>query len=238
MEQLPVMYWLPKMHKTPTGFRFIIASPVCSIKPLSKDITAIFKLFYKKVERYHTKGRLWSGIKKFWTIENSSSLINAISKINIRKSAKRMSTFDFSTLYTKIPHDKLLNVLFEITDFAFKGGTRNYVAVYNSGAYWSTSKNSNGRCYSMYQIKSSLQYLLDNCYFQVGSSIFRQIIGIPMGSDPAPFFANLFLFHYESMWLKSIKNREYGKARIFGNVFRFIDDLIAINDGGEFENNF
>ena len=110
--------------------------------------------------------------------------------------------------------------------------------VYKSGAHWSNSKSSHERCYSLQQIKSSLQFLLNNCYFQVGSNIFRQIIGIPMGSDPAPFFANLFLFHYESMWLKSIKNHQYGKARKFGNVFRFIDDLIAINDGGEFENNF
>ena len=28
------------------------------------------------------------------------------------------------------------------------------------------------------------------------------------------------------------------RARKFGNVFRFIDDLNAINDGGEFESNF
>ena len=45
-----------------------------------------------------------------------------------------------------------------------------------------------------------------------------------MGSDPAPFFANLFLF-YESRWLKSIKNTNSGVARKFGIVFRFIDDL-------------
>ena len=55
MQDLPVMYWIPNMHKNPISFRFIIASPVCSIKPLSKDITSIFKLFYEKVERYHTK---------------------------------------------------------------------------------------------------------------------------------------------------------------------------------------
>ena len=36
---------------------FILASPVCSIKPLLKDITSIFKLFYENVERYHTKGK-------------------------------------------------------------------------------------------------------------------------------------------------------------------------------------
>ena len=46
-----------------------------------------------------------------------------------------MPAFDFSTFYTKIPHDKLLYVLNEITDFAFKGGTRDYVTVYNSGAF-------------------------------------------------------------------------------------------------------
>ena len=59
-----------------------------------------------------------------------------------------------------------------------------------------------------------------------------------MGSDSASFFANLFLFFYESRWLKSIKNTNYGVARKFGNIFRFIDDLIAINDGNEFENHY
>ena len=59
-----------------------------------------------------------------------------------------------------------------------------------------------------------------------------------MRSDPAPFFANLFLFICESRWLKSIKNTNYGVARKFGNIFRFIDDLVAINDGNEFENHF
>ena len=53
-----------------------------------------------------------------------------------RKTAKSMSTFDFSTLYTKIPHGKLLHVLNEITDCAFKVGTRGYVTVYNSRAFW------------------------------------------------------------------------------------------------------
>ena len=31
--------------------------------------------------------------------------------------------------------------------------------------------------------------------FKVGCQIFRQVIGIPMASDPVPFFANLFLFY-------------------------------------------
>ena len=57
-----------------------------------------------------------------------------------------------------------------------------------------------------------------------------------MRSDPALFFANMFLFFYESKWLKCIKNTNDGIARKFGNIFRFIDYLMAIIDGNEFEN--
>ena len=59
-----------------------------------------------------------------------------------------------------------------------------------------------------------------------------------MGSDIVPLFGNLFLFFYESRWwLKSIKN-DYVVARKFSNIFRLIDDLIAVNDGSEFENQY
>ena len=37
-------------------------------------------------------------------------------------------------------HDKLLYVLNQITDFAFKGGTKACDTVYNSGAFWSHPK--------------------------------------------------------------------------------------------------
>ena len=66
------------MHKNPISFRLIIASPVCSIKPFSKDITSTFKYFYEKVERYHTKRNICSAIKIFWTIQNSYPVISRI----------------------------------------------------------------------------------------------------------------------------------------------------------------
>ena len=56
-----------------------------------------------------------------------------------------------------------------------------------------------------------------------------------MGSDPAPFMANLFLFYFEDKWIRKTKRKDLILARKFGNVFRFIDDLAAINDSGEFE---
>ena len=54
-EQLPSMYWIPKMNEKPVGARFIIASKKCTTKPLSKIISNIFKTIYKHVESFHKK---------------------------------------------------------------------------------------------------------------------------------------------------------------------------------------
>ena len=98
------MYWILEIHKDLISCCFTIASLICSTKPLSKDITLIFKLFYEKVERYHTKGKVWSGIRTFWTTQNSYPVNSSINKVNKHKATKSMSICDFSTLCTKIPH--------------------------------------------------------------------------------------------------------------------------------------
>ena len=233
---LPVAYWTPKMHKNPVGKRFIVASKKCVVKPLSKHITAIFKLFYQLINAYHEKSHFFSGIKSFWVIQNNEPVINSINKINKRSAAKTISTFDFSTLYTKIPHDKLINVLDSIIDFAFKGGQKEYVCINWKGeAFWDSNPDKSSIYFSKSQLKEAVKYLIENCYFTVGTILLQQIIGIPMGLDPAPFLANFFLYFYESGWLKTMRKTNNILARKFGNVFRFIDDLNAINDGGVFE---
>ena len=56
-----------------------------------------------------------------------------------------------------------------------------------------------------------------------------------MGSDPASVFSNLFLSHYESEWMKKEKKSKIGRGKRFSNVFRLIDDLNVLNDGGKVE---
>ena len=235
---LPHIYWLPKLHKNPVKFRFIIAAPNCSIKPLSKAITKIFKLFYKQIETYNTKSQFYNSIKTFWVIQNNENVIKSIEKLNCRNSAKSIKTFDFSTLYTKIPHHKLLDVLSELTDFCFQGGTHEQISVNNSGARW-VSKNSKAMIrFNRNTVKDAIKYIMNNCHFTFGEKLFRQIVGIPMGSDPAPFMANLFLYYFESNWINNLKKESLQRARRFLHTFRFIDDLLTINDHGEFSNSF
>ena len=67
----------------------------------------------------------FSGTKTFWVIQNNSLPLECINKISKRKKSKQIGTFGFSTPYTKIPYDKLLDNLHNVVDFVFKGGTRN-----------------------------------------------------------------------------------------------------------------
>ena len=62
----------------------------------------------------------------------------------------------------------------------------------------------------------------------------QQTIGIPIGIDPVPFWASLFLYTYEQDYMNIQIHIDKVKARHFHGTNRFIDDLIAMNDGGMF----
>ena len=239
-KKLPRIYWTPKMHKNPVGSRFIIGNPQSSLKPLTKDVTSICKLLFQLITAWNDKVKYCTGVNHVWIVQNSNKLVEYMERINQRGKAKSVATYDFSSLYTHIPHDKLLSVLEEIVDFGFNGGKGKYISVTKQGAnFVRNQKNSNNaHNYTKDSVKESIKFILENCHFTVGDSIFRQIIGIPMGSDPAPFFANFFLYHYESKWITDLKKKDPWKARKFRNINRYIDDLITPNDDNEFSKSF
>ena len=119
---LPVMYWTPKMHKNPSGARFIIASKHFSTKALSKAVSSAFKLIFNQVERFHSNAKYLSNYNKFWVLQNADPVIAALKHINRKKRAKSISTYDFSTLCTKLSHNKLISQLSKVIDLAYKGG--------------------------------------------------------------------------------------------------------------------
>ena len=84
----------------------------------------------------------------------------------------------------------------------------------------------------MLALTLTMNYLIDNCYVTCGDSLFRQKIGIPMGTDCAPFLANLFLYSYEHEWMMKMKKTNPQLARQFNRSARYIDDLLTINNDG------
>ena len=56
----------------------------------------------------------------------------------------------------------------------------------------------------------------------------------PMGIDPAPIWANLFLYTYENKYMSELISNDKVKTHHFHATERFIDDLGTLNDGGVF----
>ena len=128
-ESLPITYWIPKKHKTPTGKRFIIASKNCSTKKLSTAVSNVFKMIFHQVENFHVNAKFLSNYNKFWVLQNCNPVLESLNRINKKRNAKSMSTFDFSTLYTKIPHNLLIKELSDIIDFFFEGGGSKFISI-------------------------------------------------------------------------------------------------------------
>ena len=76
------MYWIPKMHKNPTGARYIIVSKICSTKPSSTFGSNVFKLVYSQITNFHKNTKFLSNYNKFLVLQNSDPIIQSLNNIN------------------------------------------------------------------------------------------------------------------------------------------------------------
>ena len=56
-----------------------------------------------------------------------------------------------------------------------------------------------------------------------------------MGIDPAPFWANLYLYKHECDFMTELIHSDKAQGRKYHCAFRFIDDQCCINDSNDFE---
>ena len=66
----------------------------------------------------------------------------------------------------------------------------------------------------------------------VGNSLLRQKIGIAIGIDVAPFWANLFSYIHEKEYMSELISNGKVKVRHFHATKRFTDDLGTLNKQG------
>ena len=76
-----------------------------------------------------------------------------------------------------------------------------------------------------------LEFLIDNIFVSFGWTLLWQVIGIPMGTNRTPLLADLFLYSYESDFLqKLVKDKKIHETRAFNFTYRYIDDVLSINN--------
>ena len=165
-----------------------------------------------------------------WIIENSMEVQKLMQKSSKNK-PRNIKTYDFSTLYTSIPHDKLKHEIKLLIQKAFSGMNKKYIKVTQSRAYWSNKKTPHAFTVTCDLLTHLVEWLIDNTYVIVGNQVLRQTIGIPMGTDCAPFLANLFLFAYEFRYMNNLlKQKNFTVLYKFRRCARYIDDLFLINN--------
>ena len=111
--------------------------------------------------------------------------------------ASGLSTYDFSTLYTTLPHNLIEEKLTELIEQTFNREGSLYLACNNKNAFFTSEQPKRYKLWSYQKMCDALHYLLDNIFIRFGSKLYRQIVGIPMGTNCAPLVADLFLFCYE-----------------------------------------
>ena len=101
----------------------------------------------------------------------------------------------------------------------------------NFHTFWANDRKSTKYAYvSCRELCLAIDFLIDNIYVRFGNSVFRQLIGIPMGTNSAPLLADLFLHTFEYDFMLRTMKQDMTKAVQFSNTFRYIDDLLSVNN--------
>ena len=239
-KNLPFLYCTVKQHKNPIGFRYITAGYNSSLKQLSVLVGICLKSMLHSAKNYSKYRNRFHNRNDFYVVDGHDEILEFLySSNNTHKGRKNISTFDFCTLYTSIPHDQLklnlekfVNRIFEFKEKVFL--TPN---LFTKKAYFGQSKSSKGISFDKEILLACLNYLIDNSYFIYNKSVYRQVIGIPMGTNCAPHIANIYLHVYENEYVeKLIENNDLKTLEKLKDIFRFQDDLFSVNDDGIFEN--
>ena len=169
-----------------------------------------------------------------WILKNSKELLDHLKSPNFNL-ITNIKSFDFSTLYTTIPHQKLNSRVATIirNSFLLKNGNRRYkyLVLGREGPYFVKEHSDSKNKYTEEDTIKMLEFLDDNIFVVFAGKFFQQIIGIPKSTNCAPLLADIFLYSYEAEFIQSLLSA--GKKRLasqFNFTYRYIVDVLSINN--------
>ena len=203
-EKLPSLYITPKQHKNPIGFRFITSGNNCSLQPLSVLLGICLKSMLHSAQNKSKYDHKFHNRNDYFVIDSHDPILQFIERDKGRKGKRSISTYDFSTLYTSIPHPQLKENLIKFVEriFGFKNKTFIIPNLYTKRAYFSNCRPGGKKIsFNKDELLECIDFLIDNSYVVHNDNVFRQVIGIPMGTNAAPQIANVYLHVYEHEYI-------------------------------------
>ena len=163
-----------------------------------------------------------------WIINNSLDVIHALEEKQLF--LNHVSTWDFSTLFTSLSHAQLKKPLHDLLKKIFNTKGKSFIVTNNFCTFWTNDRTPARYTYfSCRELCLAIDFLID-IYVRFGSSVFRQVIGIPMGTNSAPLLADLFLHIFEYDFMVKTMKQDITKAIQFSNTFWYMDDLFSVNN--------
>ena len=102
-----------------------------------------------------------------------------------------------------------------------------YLAWNKECAFFTSDVYNNHNLWSCQKVCDALVYLLDNIYIRFGTKLFRQTIGIQMGTNCYPLVADLIRFCYERDFMKSLSRENQAEIiEAFNSTSRYLDNLL------------
>ena len=192
-------------------------------------LTSCLTAIKNNVIKYCTTVYERNGKNLFWSIINSGVILNKLKSRGFLASA--LSTYDFSTLYTTLPHKLIKEKLTELIEQTFNREGSLYLACDDKNAFFTSEQPKRYKLWSCQKMCDALFYLLDNIFIRFGSKLYRQIVRIPMCTNCAPLVADLFLFCYERDFMLSLSdNNQADIIEAFNSTSRYLDDLLNIDN--------
>ena len=109
-----------------------------------------------------------------------------------------MSSYIYSTLYTALPHNLIKDKLIDLFERNFKRESYSYLACNDRNAFFTSETLKKYHAWSCQNECEALTF-----FIRFGTKLYRQVVGIPMGTNCAALVADLFLFCYESDFMMS-----------------------------------
>ena len=159
----------------------------------------------------------------------SSEVLNKLKSRGFR--ATSLSTYDFSTLFTTLPHNLIKEKLINLIEWTFKREGSSYIACNERQAFFTSGDTKRYKLWSCQNVCEALIYLLDNIYIRFGTKLYGQIVGIPMGTNCAPLEADMFLFCNERDFMTSLSDVKQAEIiEAFESTSRYLDVLLNIDN--------
>ena len=178
---LPYLYWTPKLHEVPFKHRFIAGSIKCATKGLSCLFTKVLTTVNDGLIRYNNTKTSCNGVNSMWIVKNSTSLLSSLHQLDVHTTTS-VQTYEFSTLYTSIPHSLLKSRITALIHNSFKrrNGNKRYthIKIMSGKGYFIDTINPGGdNLYTADQICRMVELLIDNIFVKLGGWEFIRSLG-------------------------------------------------------------